>query len=626
MDWFTSGLGELVDWNDVGIISGGRSLSMKMMESSVVNSEATDVTIMVLCLVEDVSVDNSGASDNGFKDTGVPCVELSEDTDSVGLLLVTFRGSKENACSWVRASSVSASIERFVTVIGEKVSVLDVTSDGPGNVLDICIMSSVISNSISSCGIRDSSVKLTVVDKFDIDKNEFVNSSKDNVDTADTEGGDNVVVLIKGSDVDIDDDIGIVEVWNWEYSGSGGISEEIFGISVKSSEAKKMSVKGITSGVTVMALDVKKVGLDVEVVKVIGIISFFISNSISRSGIRDSADNNVDVVPSNDKVDFVVSDWEVAVVGSDVDIEDDIGIAEVWNGEYSGSGGILEELNVIVVESSGAIRMSVTGTISGEKAIALDVIKAGLDVESGKGIEISSSFISKPTSRSGIRDSFDKNEVVNSSKDKVDFFVTDDDVDIVAPIMETDVDKEDEVGVVEVWNWKYSGRGGISEELNVFSVEYSVARRMSVSGTISVDTTPDGLTLKLSVLEVKTDEIVDWIWLFSVWDFGVLNMFLLSFINSISIPSSGMRDSDVEVVIEEILDIKKVASFTFEVDLVVGDPAVSPEGEFDISTDASVGNVGSNDMDDSVVVNPRVPSRNIYDVCKVDNVTLTGGL
>lgn len=87
-----------------------------------------------------------------------------------------------------------------------------------------------------------------------------------------------------------------------------------------------------------------------------------------------------------------------------------------------------------------------------------------------------------------------------------------------------------------------------------------------------------------------------------------------------------MRDSDVEVVIEEILDIKKVASFTFEVDLVVGDPAVSPEGEFDISTDASVGNVGSNDMDDSVVVNPRVPSRNIYDVCKVDNVTLTGGL
>lgn len=90
-----------------------------------------------------------------------------------------------------------------------------------------------------------------------------------------------------------------------------------------------MSVKGITSGDTVMALDVKKVGLDVEVVKVIGIISFFISNSISRSGIRDSADNNVDVVPSNDKVDFVVSDWEVAVVGSDVDIEDDIGIAEV---------------------------------------------------------------------------------------------------------------------------------------------------------------------------------------------------------------------------------------------------------------------------------------------------------
>ena len=65
---------------------------------------------------------------------------------------------------------------------------------------------------------------------------------------------------------------------------------------------------------------------------------------------------------------------------------------------------------------------------------------------------------------------------------------------------------------------------------------------------------------------------------------------------------------------------------TFEVDLVGGDPSVSPEGEFDISTDASVGNIGINDMDDSVVFGPRVSSRNIYDVCKVDNVTVTGGL
>jgi len=65
---------------------------------------------------------------------------------------------------------------------------------------------------------------------------------------------------------------------------------------------------------------------------------------------------------------------------------------------------------------------------------------------------------------------------------------------------------------------------------------------------------------------------------------------------------------------------------TFEVDLVGGDPSVSPEGEFDISTDASVGNVGINDMDDSVVFGPRVPSRNMYDVCKVDDVTVTWGL
>ena len=61
-------------------------------------------------------------------------------------------------------------------------------------------------------------------------------------------------------------------------------------------------------------------------------------------------------------------------------------------------------------------------------------------------------------------------------------------------------------------------------------------------------------------------------------------------------------------------------------DLVGGDPAVSPEGEFNISTDASVGNVGINDMVDSVVFDPRVPSRNIYDVCKVDDVTVTGDL
>lgn len=521
MDWFTSGLGELVDWNDVGIKSGGRLSSVKMMESSVVNSEGTDVTIMVLCWVEDVSVDNLGASDNGFKDTGVPCVEFSVDSDIVGLLLVTFRGSNENACSWVRASPVSASIERSVTAIGEKASELDVTSDGPGNVLDICIMSSVISNSFSSCGIRDSSVKPTVVDKFDIDKKEFVDPSKDEVDTVVTEGDDNDVVLIMGSDVDIDDDISIVEVWNWEYSGSGGISEEINGISVKSPEAKEMSLTGITSGDTVMALDVKKVvvpsndevdfvvnddigveevwnweysgsgiseelsgisvksseakrmsvaettsgdtamtldvkkvGLAVDVIKVIGMISFFISNSISRSGIRDSAESNEVVVPSNDEADFVVSDWDVDVARSNVDIEDGIGIAEVWNGEYSGSKGISKELNVNVFESSGAIRMSVTGIISGEKAIVLDVITVGLDVESGKDIEISSSFISNPISRSGIRDSAEKNEVVNSSKGKVDF--TDDDVDVVVPILGTDVDKEDEVGIVEVWNWEYS--------------------------------------------------------------------------------------------------------------------------------------------------------------------------
>jgi len=92
--------------------------------------------------------------------------------------------------------------------------------------------------------------------------------------------------------------------------------------------------------------------------------------------------------------------------------------------------------------------MSVTGIISGGKTKVLDVITVGLDVESGKGIEISSSFISNPISRSGIRDSADKNEVVNSSKGKVDF--TDDDVDVVVPIMGTDVDKEDEVGIVEV--------------------------------------------------------------------------------------------------------------------------------------------------------------------------------
>ena len=104
--------------------------------------------------------------------------------------------------------------EDLVMEIGEKVSTLDVTSDGPGNVLDISIMSSVISNPISSCGIRDSSVKPTVVDKFDIDKNEFVDPSKDNVDTVVTEGDDNVVVLIIGSDVDVGDDIDIVEVWN----------------------------------------------------------------------------------------------------------------------------------------------------------------------------------------------------------------------------------------------------------------------------------------------------------------------------------------------------------------------------------------------------------------------------
>jgi len=90
-----------------------------------------------------------------------------------------------------------------------------------------------------------------------------------------------------------------------------------------------MSVAGTTSGDTAMAFDVKKVGLAVDVVKVIGMISFSISNSISRSGIRDSADSNEVVVPSNDEADFVVSDWDVDVAGSDVDIEDDIGIAEV---------------------------------------------------------------------------------------------------------------------------------------------------------------------------------------------------------------------------------------------------------------------------------------------------------
>jgi len=57
-------------------------------------------------------------------------------------------------------------------------------------------------------------VKPTVVDKFDIDKNEFVDPSKDEVDTVVTEGDDNDVVLIMGSDVDIDDDISIVDVWN----------------------------------------------------------------------------------------------------------------------------------------------------------------------------------------------------------------------------------------------------------------------------------------------------------------------------------------------------------------------------------------------------------------------------
>ena len=260
-------------------------------------------------------------------------------------------------------------------------------------------------------------------------------------------------VDVVGSFIDIKDDIGVEEVWNWEYSGSG-ISEELNGISVKSSEAKRMSVAGTTSGDTAMAFDVKKVGLAVDVVKVIGMISFSISNSISRSGIRDSAESNEVVVPSNDEADFVVSDWDVDVAGSDVDIEDDIGIVEVWNGEYSGSEGISKELNVNVFESSGAIRMSVTGIISGGKTKVLDVITVGLDVELGKGIEISSSFISNPISRSGIRDSADKNEVVNSSKGKVDF--TDDDVDVVVPIMGTDVDKEDEVGIVEVWNWEYS--------------------------------------------------------------------------------------------------------------------------------------------------------------------------
>ena len=43
MDWFTSGLGELVDWNDVGIKSGGRLSSVKMMESSVVNCMGVNV-------------------------------------------------------------------------------------------------------------------------------------------------------------------------------------------------------------------------------------------------------------------------------------------------------------------------------------------------------------------------------------------------------------------------------------------------------------------------------------------------------------------------------------------------------------------------------------------------------
>jgi len=59
-----------------------------------------------------------------------------------------------------------------------------------------------------------------------------------------------------------------------------------------------MSVTGITSGDTVMALDVKKV-----------------------------------VVPSNDEVevDFVVTAGDVDVVGSFIDIKDDIGVEEVWN-------------------------------------------------------------------------------------------------------------------------------------------------------------------------------------------------------------------------------------------------------------------------------------------------------